>query len=44
MDKVREILEELRMVLAGRSNFLDSLLPPICFVLLNAIWGVQVAI
>jgi len=44
MDKVREIFEELRMVLAGRSNFLDSILPPIFFVLLNLIWGVQVAI
>jgi Protein of unknown function (DUF3159) len=44
MDKVREILEELRMILAGRSNVLDSLLPPLFFVLLNAIWGVQVAI
>jgi hypothetical protein len=44
MDKPREILEELRMVLAGRSNFLDSLLPPLLFVLLNAIWGVEVAI
>jgi hypothetical protein len=44
VDKVREILEELRMVLAGRSSFLDSLLPPILFVLLNVIWGVQVAI
>jgi hypothetical protein len=44
MDKAREILEELRMVLAGRSSFLDSLLPPLFFVLLNLIWGVQVAI
>ena len=44
MDKFREILEELRMVLAGRSSFLDSLLPPLFFVLLNLIWGVQVAI
>ena len=44
MDKVREIVEELRMVLAGRSSFLDSLLPPLFFVLLNLIWGVQVAI
>ncbi len=44
MDKVREILEELRLVLAGRSSFLDSLLPPLFFVLLNAIWGMQVAI
>ena len=44
MKKMREILEELRMVLAGRSSFLDSLLPPLFFVLLNLIWGVQVAI
>ena len=44
MEKVREIVEELRMVLAGRSSFLDSLLPPLFFVLLNLIWGVQVAI
>ena len=39
MDKAREILEELRMVLAGRSGIVDSLLPPILFVLLNAIAG-----
>jgi hypothetical protein len=44
MDKAREIFEELRMVLAGRSSVLDSLLPPLFFVLLNTIWGVQVAI
>jgi xanthine/uracil permease len=44
MDKLSEIVEELRMVLAGRSNLLDSLLPPLLFVLLNAIWGMQVAI
>ena len=44
MDKVREIVEELRVVLAGRSSFFDSLLPPLFCVLLNLIWGVQVAI
>lgn len=44
MDKLSEILEELRMVLAGRSNILDSILPPLFFVLLNAIWDMQVAI
>jgi hypothetical protein len=44
VDKVREILEELGMVLAGRGNWIDSLLPPLFFVLLNAIWGMQVAI
>ena len=44
MDKLREIYEELRMVLAGRSSFLDTLLPPLFFVFLNLIWGVQIAI
>ena len=44
MQKLREIFEELRMVLAGRSNFLDSLLPPILFALFNAIWGLQTAV
>jgi hypothetical protein len=44
MVKAREILEELRMVLTGRSSLLDTLLPPLLFVLLNVIWGVQVAI
>jgi hypothetical protein len=44
MDKLREIVEELRMVLAGRSSFLDSLLPPLFFVLINVLWGVQIAI
>ena len=44
MDKVQEILEELRTVLAGRRNLLDSLLPPVLFVLLNALWGMQAAI
>ncbi|MEJ2734282.1 MAG: DUF3159 domain-containing protein [Anaerolineae bacterium] len=44
MDKLREIFEELRMVLAGRSSLLDSLLPPLFFVLVNILWGVQVAI
>jgi hypothetical protein len=44
MDKPREILEELRMVLTGRSNIIDSLLPPLLFVILHAVWGMEVAI
>jgi hypothetical protein len=32
------------LVLAGRSKILDTILPPLFFVLLNAIWGMQVAI
>ncbi|HSR29076.1 MAG TPA: DUF3159 domain-containing protein [Anaerolineae bacterium] len=43
MAKFREILEELRMVLTGRSNLIDSLLPPLFFVILNALWGMRVA-
>ena len=44
MDKLREIFEELRMVLAGRSGFLDALLPPVFFALVNVLWGMQAAI
>jgi hypothetical protein len=44
MDKLSEAIEELRVVVSGRSNTLDSVLPPLFFVLLNLIWGVQVAI
>jgi hypothetical protein len=44
MAKLREILEELRLVLAGRSSLLDSLLPPLLFVALNALVDMQVAI
>ena len=43
MGKIREIFEELRMVLAGRSGLIDSLLPPVLFVVLNALWTWQVA-
>jgi hypothetical protein len=44
MDKWSELAEELRMVLTGRSKILDSILPPLGFVLLNAIWSTQIAI
>ena len=44
MGKVREILEELHIVLAGRSGMLDSLLPPLFFVILDALWGMEMAI
>jgi hypothetical protein len=41
--RLREIGEELRTVLAGRSNLLDSIVPPLVFVVANAIWGFYVA-
>jgi hypothetical protein len=42
-DKLKEIWEELRSVLTGRSNILDSILPPILFLIINAFVGFQIA-
>ena len=44
MNKFQEIREELRLVLTGHSGFVDSLLPPIMFVLVNTIGNLQVAL
>jgi predicted membrane protein len=41
--KMLEILEELRLVLAGRSLFVDTILPPIVFVLINGLFGFSYA-
>jgi hypothetical protein len=41
--KLREIGEELRTVLAGRSNLLDSIVPPLAFVVANNLSGFTVA-
>ncbi len=40
--KRKEILEELRSVLSGKT--LDAILPPMVFVIINALFGVEVAI
>ncbi len=42
-DKLGEILDELRLVLTGRANLLDSVLPPIIFLVLNALLGFSYA-
>lgn len=42
-DKLRELIEQFRTVLSGRGNLLDSILPPLLFVLLNAIWRFEIA-
>jgi len=42
-NKTGEILEELRMVLSGRSNVLDALVPPLVFLLTNAWLGFDYA-
>jgi hypothetical protein len=42
--KVRELTEEFRTVVAGRSNLTDSIVPPLVFVVINALAGLQVAV
>jgi hypothetical protein len=39
LGKMREIFEELRLVLAGRSLLVDTILPPVIFLLVNGFFG-----
>ena len=41
--KLREVLDELRTVVLGQSKLLDSILPPIVFLMVNALLGFQAA-
>lgn len=41
--KARELLDEFRTVFAGRSNILDSILPPILFLITNAFLDFEIA-
>ena len=43
-NKIHELWDELRMVLTGRNKILDSILPPLAFVVANALVGLQPAI
>ncbi|MBK8615592.1 MAG: DUF3159 domain-containing protein [Anaerolineales bacterium] len=42
-NKWRELLEELRTVFAGRNSFLDAILPPIIFLVINGLISFQAA-
>ena len=42
-NKWRELVEELRTVFTGRNSFLDAVLPPIIFLLINGLVGFQAA-
>ena len=43
--KINEVIEELRaVVFTGRSGIIDSIIPPIAFVFVNAVSGVDAAI
>jgi hypothetical protein len=44
MSKLVEIGQELRAVLAGRGNLVDAVVPPLIFVLLNALLGFPYAL
>lgn len=44
MNKLRELSEEFRSVVAGRQKIVDSILPPLTFVIVNAIVGVDYAL
>jgi hypothetical protein len=41
--KIGELLEEFQLVFAGRSNLLDSILPPVIFLVVNALLGFDYA-
>jgi len=42
--KLREIIQEVQIIVEGRSNLIDSIAPPLIFVALNAIFGLNEAI
>jgi hypothetical protein len=44
VSRLRELVEEFRTVFAGRGNLVDSILPPVIFLIVNAIWGLEYAI
>ena len=44
MAKSQELLEELKLVFYGRNSIFDSLLPPLLFIIANAIFGFMPAL
>lgn len=43
-DKLQELLDEFRMVVGGRAKILDAVLPPLAFVILQTLLGLEAAI
>ncbi len=43
-NRFRELIEEFQLVLVGRNNLLDSIIPPLGFVLVNTFFGLTYAI
>ncbi len=42
--KIREIVEEFQTLVLGRSRVTDALLPPVLFLVVNAVFGINYAI
>ena len=42
--KFQEIIEEFRSVMSGRGGWIDSLIPPLVFIVMNALIGFDVAL
>ena len=40
-NRIQEIIEEFRSVMIGRGGWIDSLIPPITFIILNALIGFE---
>jgi len=43
MPDSKELFEEFKSVFSGSNSILDSLLPPLLFLIINAIFGFQIA-
>ncbi len=41
--KARELVDEFRLVVGGRGGWIDTFVPPLLFVLVNALWGLAAA-
>ena len=44
MPRVEELFEEFKLVFSGRNSFLDTIVPPLLFVLVNALAGLPSAV
>jgi hypothetical protein len=44
MDKLRELFEEFKLVFSKRNSILDSVIPPLLFMLANALFGLTPAL
>jgi hypothetical protein len=44
VNRFQEILAEFRTVFAGRGNLIDTIIPPVVFLVLNALWRFEAAL